>query len=242
VSVEPRPTPAALQRLVREIQSGIVDPRTLRPEARRAVVAFLAEGKTKEGKLLTRTALATLLRTTTGRIAKDLAAIRRTAGARLVKTWGVEGAIGFLEQTAEECYAEARAAGDYGMAWAIRSSFVKQLKELGALGGNREQEGFKVTFESVGGGLARLTQQLEQAFRPELTGERVVDARALPLPETLAGAPPPPPEGESFEVPQNSGEEGETNPGVEDPDGGETDPVKGRGRHTPADASGDPPT
>jgi hypothetical protein len=201
--VEHRPTVEQLERLIRALNEKTVDATTLTPGARRAVVAFLAdrrepstttkEGRTKPGRILTREFLARLLKVSVQTITNDLTKIRRSAGARLMKTWGPEAAVGFLEKLALDCVREAKELGDPAMAWMIGSSFVKQLKELGAFGTQGQQEGFRVTFEGVGGQLAQLTRKLEDAFTPALTGERVVDAdaRVLPLPEKLEGVSPP---------------------------------------------------
>lgn len=239
--VEPKPTLEALERLIRELNAKTVDAKTLTVSTRRAVVAFLAEGKTPETvdkttgkksppKLVTKEMLARLLKVSPHTITADLTVIRRTAGARIVKRWGIETAIGFLERTADDCYREARELGDPALAWMIRSNFVKQLKELGAFGGGKEQDGFRVTFETVGPQLAGLTRKLEDAFRPELTGERVVEGR-LALPTKLEGEEPAPEAGD------NARRETE---GVSLPDGGDTDPNSGLVRET-IEASGEPP-
>jgi hypothetical protein len=214
--VDANASPDALDALIRDLQANRIDAKTLDVRARRAVVAFLAERRSttkdgKPGKVVTHEALARLLKVSTKRISSDLTAVRKAIGARLMQTWGAEGAVGFLERLAMEAIRDARELGDPAMAWMIGSSFVKQLKELGAFGGRGDQEGFKVTFETVGPNLAALTRKLEDAFRPELTGERIVEGRALPLPSKLEG--------------------------VEPPDGGDTDPNSGLAT---IEASGDP--
>lgn len=232
------PNLESLERLIRDLHSKTLDAATLDTKARRAVVAFLAEGRTPAGKdkagnktggkLVTREQLARLLKVSTKTITADLTVIRKAAGARIVKKWGIEGAIGFLERTAEDCYREARELGDPALAWMIRSNFVKQLKELGAFGAKGENEGFKVTFETVGPQLAALTRKLEDAFRPELTGERVtVEGRSLPLPDMLEAE-----VSGSRETPVS--QSGETLD-VSLPDGGDT------GELPRLDVSGEPP-
>jgi hypothetical protein len=150
--------------------------------------------------------LAKLLGVSTKTIDADLAKIRREVGTRITKSWGPEGAAGYLLGLAEECVREAKEAEDWGLAWAIGSQLVSKLKDLGALGKQGEQEGFKVTFETVGQGMARMTEALERAFDPAMSGERVVEGRALPLRRELRV--------EESVAPANGSEtaEGETNP------------------------------
>lgn len=238
VVLQTKPTLEALDALIRGLQDKTIDATTLDGSTRRAVVAFLAEGRTPEsrdkdgkkqgGKLVTRDILARLLKVTPATISNDVTKIRRAAGARIVKRWGVEAAIGLLEKTAEDCYREARELGDPALAWMIRSNFVKQLKELGAFGAKGEQEGFRVTFETVGPQLAGLTRKLEEAFRPELSGERVVEGqgRTLPLPSML--------EGDDVTTGEDVVTTPEAAPEAVDIEGSETEELP------PLDVSGDP--
>lgn len=175
------PTMEAVVHLVKEIQDGRVDPRTLPPKHRRAVLAILADGSFSNSDL------AAIMKCTRKKIEGDLTKIRKELGAS-VTSWTTAEAVGYLYASADRCSAFAMSKGDAGLANAIRSNFVRQLKELGVIGPKDAREGNRITIEVMGEGLTRATEALERAFDPLLSGERV-DARLVEGRRVDDGAP-----------------------------------------------------
>lgn len=169
-------------RIVRDIQDGRADPRTLEPKQRRAVLAILADGR------FSTLDLANILKTTRKKIELDLIRMRRELGAEIV-SWDTATAVGYLAAGVDRCYAQAMHDGDVGLANSIRSGFVRQLKELGVIGPKDANAGVKITLEMVGDNLQRATEALEQAFNPLLSGERLdprtVEGKKVETPKKL---------------------------------------------------------
>lgn len=178
--------------MAKEIREGRLDPRTLTVGQRREVLCVIADGK------VTPKELAHFLKTSRSRIHSDLAAVRKTAGTKVIE-WGIATTVGYLKEAADECYAQAFKDGDVGMAFSIRRDLVRSLKELGVIGADAK-DGIKITIESIGAGYERALDSLELSMDPLLTGEKVdprsskarhrtIDVEAgdpaLPLEETL---------------------------------------------------------
>jgi len=169
--------PQAEAELLREITEGRRDPLTIDTVERRQLIAVIRGAKGNNGGLIGVREMAAIFRKPTTTIYHDLKVIRRHRGR---KAKDLDELLGMLEEGHEENYATARENGDAGLAWAIRSAYVKQIKDLGGIAGQGDHRA--VTFEQIGEGLARAGDMLERVLsNPELTGERLPDRR-LPGP------------------------------------------------------------
>lgn len=173
-------------RLLRDINEGIKDPRTLTTAERRAVVMILYSGGQRKSAQI-----AGILNATRATITSDIGYIRKEIG-RSQGDWSPSEVIGDLAISAEDYVARALKEGDVGLAWTIKKDFAKMLKDFGMVGSQEEERGFRITIESIGEGYERASEQLKQMFDPSLTGEIIKDQapnrpQGLPFKDEIPG-------------------------------------------------------
>lgn len=169
-------TPA---RLLREINEGRLDPKTLDPESRKACLVLLANGRQ------TCAELAELFGVGPKVIREQVKEIRAEVG-RQVREWGLDEVVGDLAMTAEKVAAMAMRNEDYALVWSVKRDLARTLKELGVVGPKDENEGLvKLTIEAMPQAFERAKGILMQSLDPRLTGEVVrepeqVEVRPVP--------------------------------------------------------------
>jgi hypothetical protein len=159
-------TPAvAASKLWRDIQDGVVDPTTLDLPTRRAVVLVTMNGDVPIADV------ASALGVSYDTVKRDHRILRRELGDGVLQTTFGE-LLGDLAHSADVCYARAMASGATGLAWKVKTDFVKLVAKLGLVQPASERREVEVAIdvthryrESVG--------LLADITVPALTGEVV---------------------------------------------------------------------
>lgn len=155
-------------RLLRDINEHLLDPKELSKTQRKSVLCLMSDGSRTTNEI------AAMFGVGAQTIRNDLREIREELG-REVGTWSLDTVVGDLAIASESLYSKAMKAGDYALAWTIKKDLVKQLREMGVIGGVKDNSGLRITIEGMSGRYDNATKVLASQFSHAITGE-VIDA------------------------------------------------------------------